>query len=47
MRGSDAAICQDGLRKTTKHLSRDSRSRNRDLKAKPPEYEDGVIITEL
>jgi hypothetical protein len=37
-------ICMEGLRKTTKPLSRDSRSPGRDLNPGPPEYE-GVLIT--
>jgi hypothetical protein len=35
----------DGLRKTTKHLSRDRRSPDRDLILGPPGYEVGVLRT--
>jgi hypothetical protein len=35
----------EGLRKTTKRLSEDSRSPGRDLKAGPPTYEVGMLIT--
>jgi hypothetical protein len=36
-------ICLEGLRKTTKHLSQDSRSPNRDLNLVALEYEAGVL----
>jgi hypothetical protein len=36
----------EGLRKTTKNLSKDSRSPGRDLNLGPPEYEAGVSITQ-
>jgi hypothetical protein len=38
-------MCLEGLRKTTKHLSQDSRSPGRDLNPGPPEYEAGVLTT--
>jgi hypothetical protein len=40
-------IFLEGLRKTTKNLSRDSRSPGRDLNPRPPEYESGVLTTRL
>jgi hypothetical protein len=36
-------IFLDGLRKTTKNLSQDSRSAGRDLKPGPPEYQVGAL----
>jgi hypothetical protein len=38
-------ICLEGLRKTTKNLSQDSRSPGRDLNPGPPEYKAGVLTT--
>jgi hypothetical protein len=38
-------ICLEGLRKTTKKLSQDSQSPDRDLKPGPPKYEAGVVAT--
>jgi hypothetical protein len=38
-------ICLEGLRKTTKILSKDNRSPSRDLNTGPPEYEAGVSAT--
>jgi hypothetical protein len=38
-------ICREGLRKTMKNLSQDTRSPSRDLKPGPPEYEAGVLTT--
>jgi hypothetical protein len=38
-------ICLEGLRKTTKNLSQDSRYPGRDLKPGPPEYEAGALTT--
>jgi hypothetical protein len=35
----------DGMRKTTKTLSQDSRSSGRDLNPGPPVYEAGVLTT--
>jgi hypothetical protein len=35
----------EGLRKTTKNLSQDSRSQGRDLNLGPPKYEVGVLTT--
>jgi hypothetical protein len=40
-------ICLEGLRKTTKSLSQDSRSPGRDLNLGPPKYEAGVLTTQL
>jgi hypothetical protein len=40
-------ICLEGLRKSTKKLSQDSRSLGRDLNLSPPEYEAGVLTTRL
>jgi hypothetical protein len=40
-------IYLDGLRKTTKDLSQDSRSPGRDFKPGPAEYEVGVLIIRL
>jgi hypothetical protein len=40
-----SGICLEGLRKTTKNLSQDSRSPGRDLDPGPPEYEAGVLTT--
>jgi hypothetical protein len=39
------SICLEGLRKTTKNLSQDSRPPGRDLNPAPPEYESGVLDT--
>jgi hypothetical protein len=36
----------EGLREITKNLSRDSRSPDRDLKPRLPEYEAGVLTTQ-
>jgi hypothetical protein len=36
------SIFLEGLRKTTKNLSHDSRSPGRDLNTGPPEYEAGL-----
>jgi hypothetical protein len=41
------SICLEGLRKTTKNLSQDTRSPVRDLNPGPPEYEEGVLTTQL
>jgi hypothetical protein len=38
-------ICLEGLRKTTRNLSQDSRSPCQDLNPGPPEYEAGVLTT--
>jgi hypothetical protein len=38
-------IRMEGLRKTTKNLTQDSRSARRDLSAVPPEYEAGWLTT--
>jgi hypothetical protein len=38
-------ICLDGLRKTTKKLSQDSKSVGRDLNPGPPDYKTGVLTT--
>jgi hypothetical protein len=40
-------ICMGWLKKTTKNLSRDGRSPGRDLNPSPPEYETGVLDTEV
>jgi hypothetical protein len=37
----------EGLRKTTKHLTLDSRSANRDLDPDPPEQEAGLLTIQL
>jgi hypothetical protein len=39
-------ICLDGLSNTTKILSQDSRSPDRDLNPKPPECEAGVLTAQ-
>jgi hypothetical protein len=39
-----SSICVEGLRKTTKNLSQDSRSRGQHLKLGPPKYEAGVVV---
>jgi hypothetical protein len=38
-------ICLEELRKTTKNLSQDNQSLGRDLNARPPEYDAGVLTT--
>jgi hypothetical protein len=38
-------ICLEELKKTTKTLSKDSRSPGSDLIPGPPEYEEGVLTT--
>jgi hypothetical protein len=38
-------VCLEGLKKTTKSLSQDSRSLGRDLKPGPPEYEAQMLNT--
>jgi hypothetical protein len=45
MNWKGCGICLEGLRKTTKNLSQDSRSPGRDLNPGPPEYEAGVLTT--
>jgi hypothetical protein len=40
-------ICLEGMRKTTKNLSQDSRSLDRDLNQGPPEYEVCVLSTQV
>jgi hypothetical protein len=39
-------ICLERLRKTTKHVSHNSRSPDRDLNPEPPEYEVGKLTTQ-
>jgi hypothetical protein len=39
------SICMDALRKTTKDLSQESRSKNRFLNPGPLEYKSGVLNT--
>jgi hypothetical protein len=41
--GKKHGICLEGLMKTTKIFSQDSRSWDRDLKPEPPEYEAGLL----
>jgi hypothetical protein len=38
--------CLEGLSKTTKNLSQDSRSPGRDWNAGPSEYESGILSTQ-
>jgi hypothetical protein len=38
-------ICLEGLRRTTKNLSHDSRYSGQDLNSRPPEYEVGEKLT--
>jgi hypothetical protein len=40
-------ICLEGLRKTAKNLSLDSLSLGRDMRPGPPEYDAGVLHTQL
>jgi hypothetical protein len=41
------SICLEGLRKTTKNLNHDSRSAGQYFDPWPPEYEAGVLTTQL
>jgi hypothetical protein len=41
----NSGTCMDILRKTTKNLSQDSQSPDRDLNLRPLEYEAGVTAT--
>jgi hypothetical protein len=38
-------ISPEGVRKTTRNLSQDSRSPGRDLNTSPPEYKAGILTT--
>jgi hypothetical protein len=38
------SICMEGLRKTTKNLSQNSRCPGRDLNSWSPEYKEGVLV---
>jgi hypothetical protein len=41
-----SGICLEGLKKTMKNLSQDSRSPGQDLNPRPPKYEAGVLTTQ-